>query len=338
MASLLDKHLVFVTGKGGVGRSTVATALGLAAAAGGRKTLLVEVAEQERVSRIFERAGVGPTETELTDGLWAVSIDMQEALREWLKRQLGSPGPLAHPARERRLPALRRGGAGRARDDHDREDLGARPARALGPLRLGLRLPRGGRARLGARARDAPRPRAFADIARVGPIRRQADKVWSLVTDTERTGYLAVALPEEMPVNETVELEDKLADQLGVPLDAIVMNGLYPRRFKKGEAAALEAAAAANGAPPGERAALLSALSEDRRARGQQSQLRRLRRGRRACRDAALPVSAPSRPGGARAAGRGAQPAALSHRCGRWQPHAAAASSPSPSSIVRTGT
>jgi anion-transporting ArsA/GET3 family ATPase len=277
MASLLDKHLVFVTGKGGVGRSTVATALGLAAAARGRKTLLVEVAEQERVSRIFERAGVGPTETELTDGLWAVSIDMQDALRDWLKRQLGSAGLyrvlLASGAFQHFVAAAPGG----------REmitiakiwDL-AQPERwdrsASTYDFLVVDSPASGHGLAMLRA-----PRTFADIARVGPIRRQADKVWTLVTDTERTGYLAVALPEEMPVNETVELEDKLSEQLGVPLDAIVMNGLYPQRFKKDEAAALEAAAA-DGVSPEERAALLSALSEDRRARGQQSQLRRLRK------------------------------------------------------------
>ena len=54
-------------------------------------------------------------------------------------------------------------------------------------------------------------PRTFAEIARVGPIRRQAYKVSEMLADPERTGYVAVALPEEMPVNETIELGGQAA-------------------------------------------------------------------------------------------------------------------------------
>ena len=60
-ALLRDKALVYVTGKGGVGKTTVAAALGLAAAATGRRTIVCEVAEQDRVSRAFARQGVRAT-------------------------------------------------------------------------------------------------------------------------------------------------------------------------------------------------------------------------------------------------------------------------------------
>jgi anion-transporting ArsA/GET3 family ATPase len=121
-------------------------------------------------------------------------------------------------------------------------------------------------------------PRTYGEIARVGPIRRQADKISELVRDSARTGFLAVALPEEMPVTETLELETRLADQVGGTLDAIVVNGMYPQRFKGAEAKALERAAR-DGLAPDARAAVDAALSEHRRARAQQGQLRRLRRG-----------------------------------------------------------
>ena len=68
-------------------------------------------------------------------------------------------------------------------------------------------------------------PRTFGEIARVGPIRRQAYKVSEMLADPARTGYVAVALPEEMPVNETIELEGRLRDAVGLGLDAIVVNG-----------------------------------------------------------------------------------------------------------------
>jgi hypothetical protein len=120
-------------------------------------------------------------------------------------------------------------------------------------------------------------PRTFGEIARVGPIRRQATKVTTLLSDPVRTGYLAVALPEEMPVNETLELDVRLRDAVGLGLDAIVVNGLYPDRFSAAEVDALRTAAA-NGLPPNGAEAIRVALAEHDRARGQRTQLRRLRR------------------------------------------------------------
>src|SRR5688572_33143564 len=94
-ALLRDRRLLYVTGKGGVGKTTVAAALGLAAAAAGRRTIVCEVAEQDRVSRAFKREGVvAETEVELADNLWAITIDPQRALEEWLARQIGGAGLL----------------------------------------------------------------------------------------------------------------------------------------------------------------------------------------------------------------------------------------------------
>ena len=63
-----------------------------------------------------------------------------------------------------------------------------------------------------------------------------------LLADPERTGYVAVALPEEMPVNETLELERRLPEAVGVGLEAIVVNGMWPERFSAADAEALRAA------------------------------------------------------------------------------------------------
>src|SRR3954451_4843168 len=92
-APLLERTLLYVTGKGGVGKTTVAAALGLAAASLGRRTIVCEVAEQDRVSRAFAREGVhAEEEVELATDLWAITISPQAALEEWLARQLGG-GP-----------------------------------------------------------------------------------------------------------------------------------------------------------------------------------------------------------------------------------------------------
>ena len=126
-------------------------------------------------------------------------------------------------------------------------------------------------------------PSTFGEIARVGPIRRQAFKIRDMLADPRRTGYVAVALPEEMPVNETLELGDRLRDAVGMQLDAIIVNGVYPARFSGKEADALRAAAA-NGLEPEALAAVSAALVEHERARTQRSHLRRLKR------DAGAPV------------------------------------------------
>ena len=94
-ALLQDRRLVYVTGKGGVGKTTVAAAVGLAAAEAGRRTIVCEVAEQDRVSRAFRREGVtAETEVELAENLWAITIDPTKALQEWLAKQLGGGAPL----------------------------------------------------------------------------------------------------------------------------------------------------------------------------------------------------------------------------------------------------
>ena len=84
-------------------------------------------------------------------------------------------------------------------------------------------------------------PSTYAGVARVGPIRRQALIIDEFVRDADATGVLAVALPEEIPVNETIELEGRLRDELGMELDAIVVNAVYPQRFSAADARRLAA-------------------------------------------------------------------------------------------------
>jgi hypothetical protein len=80
-----------------------------------------------------------------------------------------------------------------------------------------------------------------------------------------------------MPVNETVDFRDALREQMGMELDTVVVNAIYPERFSHSEAERIERAADSNGSP-GVRAALKAALFEHRRAGTQRGQLRRLRR------------------------------------------------------------
>ncbi len=142
-------------------------------------------------------------------------------------------------------------------------------------------------------------PRTFAAIARVGPIHSQAQQLDRLITDHAHTGVAIVALPEEMPVNESAALEHDLRNEVGVAVDRIYMNGLYPERFSGEEAERL--AGVAEREDGAVRAAARAALSEHNRARSQRAQLARLRRRVEAPgQDPPLPLRA-----GARRRGRG---------------------------------
>ena len=120
-------------------------------------------------------------------------------------------------------------------------------------------------------------PRQFAEIARVGPIAHQARTIDGFVSNRRKTGVVAVALPQEMPVNETLQLRDELQAS-GLRIDRVVANACYPERFTARDVEALRAAPADDHGPLA-RSAVRAAISEQARAREQRAQLRRLRDG-----------------------------------------------------------
>lgn len=286
MPSLLDKRLVFVTGKGGVGKSTVSAALGLAAVRQGKRTMICEVAQQERMSRVFHREGVGYHETEITPDLFAFSIDPQRALEEYLLLQIRIK-PLYDLMFKNRIFTY-----------FAAATPGLRELVTVGKVwelaQLDRRVKKGGKYDLVIV--DAPAtghglgllrtPKTFGDIARVGPVKRQADTIYGFITDTSLTGVCAVSWPEEMPVSETLDLQRRLKSDLDMKLDRIFMNGLYPEIFSAGEAETVRASYEDERSRDGRggievvrRAALRAALSEHGRARAHREQLRRLEEG-----------------------------------------------------------
>jgi anion-transporting ArsA/GET3 family ATPase len=259
---------LYVTGKGGVGKTTVAAALGLAAARTGRRTIVCEVAEQDRMSRAFARQGVrAEQEVELADGLWAITIDPQAALEEWLGKQVGGAAlkVLGHSQAFQYFVAAAPGAKElitiakvwelaqpqRWNRDNRTYDLVVVDAPASGHG-VGM----------------LTTPRTFGEIARVGPIRRQAYKVNELLADPARTGYVGVALPEEMPVTETIELDARLRHEMGLGLDAVFMNAMWPEPFSSADVTKLRAAPRAG--------AVGAALSVHERVKAQRAHVRRL--------------------------------------------------------------
>ncbi len=273
--SLLDKRLVVVTGKGGVGKTTIAAALGLAAARRGKRVIVCEVAAQQRLPAMLGQPGAADGEQELAPGLSGVAVDPERTKEEWLRYQLRSDTLAGLLGGSRVFQYLTAAAPGLTElvtmgKVWDLAQLERRTEGAVYDLAI-VDAPATGHGLAMLRA-----PSTYAGVARVGPIRRQALIIDAFVRDTDATGVLAAALPEEMPVNETIELEGRLRDELGMALDAIVVNAVYPQRFSAADARRLGALDGRGSAEV--RAAAAAALSEERRARAERSQTARLRR------------------------------------------------------------
>jgi anion-transporting ArsA/GET3 family ATPase len=274
---LFDKRLLFVTGKGGVGKSTVSIALGLAAAERGKRTIVCEVASQENASRMFKKGEVGFHEVKVAENLWAISIDPDESLREYLLLQLKVRAMRDLLMKSRLFNYLAAATPGLK----EMVTIGkvwelAQPDRKVKKAR-----------EYDLVIVDAPAtghgvgflqtPRTFASIARVGPIHSQARELDRYITDHGTTGAVIVSLPEEMPVNESAGLEQSLTQEVGISVERVYMNAMYPERFSAGEASKLERVLELTAGPP--QAAVRAALSQYRRARSQRDQLQRLEHG-----------------------------------------------------------
>jgi anion-transporting ArsA/GET3 family ATPase len=276
MTSLLERELLFVTGKGGVGKTTLAAALGLLAAGRGLRTIVVELGDQGRLPALFGlRAPEPGVEKPLGERLWSISIDPDRALLEWLQqlggrvsgRVLASSGTFqyfaaAAPGAKELLSMVKIWELTQGERWQRRTggyDLVVIDAPATGHA-LGL----------------LQSPQTFGAIARVGPIAGQSQRVRELLQDPARSGFLAVALATDMAVTETLELQDGLRSGIGRTLDKVLLNGLLPSRFTAVE---LERIAQLNGSDIGRSAATAARAAHDR-ARFQHNQLARLRRRR----------------------------------------------------------
>ncbi|CAN5512691.1 TRC40/GET3/ArsA family transport-energizing ATPase [soil metagenome] len=274
MPALLDKRLIIVTGKGGVGKSTVALAIALAASRQGKRTILCEVSSQERLSRVFDRAEIGFAEEEMAENLWGISIDPDEAMREYVLLALKVKAMRDLLFRSRIFTYLAAATPGL----RELVTIGKIWELTLDERRLSGTEP------YDLVVVDAPAtghgvgflqtPRTFANIARVGPMAAQARTLDKALRDKRRTGVAIVALPEEMPVNETASLENDLRDDVGVSVDAVYLNALYPERFSAAEGKRLANCLEETQGPA--RGAILAALGQRKRSIEQRRQLARL--------------------------------------------------------------
>jgi anion-transporting ArsA/GET3 family ATPase len=220
-------RLVVVTGKGGTGKTTVTAALAVAAGRRGRRTLVAEVEGRQGLAPLFGRRSLGYQETRLDDRLHGLAVDPEAALREYLGRY--GFGPLARLLSWAKLTTFVTAAApglgdillvGKVWEAATRQ----RRQRSVYDLVV-LDAPPIGRVVPFLRA-----PETVAELARVGPLRHQADRVKQLLDDPERTAVLLTCVPEELPVTETLEAAVALR-AAELPLAAVVVGQVTEDRL-----------------------------------------------------------------------------------------------------------
>lgn len=223
---LFSRRVLFVTGKGGVGKSTVSAALALIAAERGKRTLLIDVEARGDAARFLDSGPPRYKVKEAVEGLFHLGIRPEEILDEYLRIALKVPrmyriGPVskvfdfvatAAPGIREVLIAGKVGFEERSKEDgRPRWDLVVVDAAPVGQILSHLR-----------------GPWTIQEIVGVGMIRNQTAWVREIIEDPQRTGMICVALPEEMPVSETEDLLEGAPKAVDTPVLAIVANRVIP--------------------------------------------------------------------------------------------------------------
>lgn len=223
---LLDRNLLFVTGKGGVGKTTVAAALAHLAARSGRRVLVCEMDAKDALAAAFDTGPLTFEPREVEPGLFAMAMNTEDSLREYLRLFvkvpfLGRIGPLARtfdfvadaaPGVKEILAVGKL--CYEVRERH--YDLVVVDAEATGHIV----------AQIGA-------PRVIGDLVQIGLVHDQTEWMLDILTDPDRTAIVVTTTPEEMPVTESLELLERLEAETGVAASTVVANRVLPALFDR---------------------------------------------------------------------------------------------------------
>ncbi len=229
LEALASRQLLVVTGKGGVGKTVVAAALGSLLADLGRRVLLVELDPRENLHQVFDVPPSGGEVVRITPRLSLQNLQpryvIEDLVRQHLHVELITRRVMASPIFEHFVegaPGLKElailseaervvKAKGRGRSAHAPFDVVVLDAPATGH---GVSL-------LAA-------PHLVAEVIERGPIGAEAHELSAFVADPRRTGIVVVTLAEEMPAQETLELREALEEQVGRTPELLVINALYP--------------------------------------------------------------------------------------------------------------
>jgi arsenite/tail-anchored protein-transporting ATPase len=224
---LLDARVMVVAGKGGVGSSTVAAAVALAAARQGADVLFISVDGRPGMGPLLGGREINDREQTMQrlDGGGKIrgrTIPAEQAFGDYLELR-GVGGLLRKAASSASLPMIAAATPGlehllvlgkvKELEKERNADLIVVDAPPAGHAAPFLRSATG-----------------LSDVVKSGPIRDQADQVMEMLADGERCRALLVALPEETPITELIELARDLGDDLGIALLPLVVNACWPDR------------------------------------------------------------------------------------------------------------
>jgi anion-transporting ArsA/GET3 family ATPase len=240
MSTLAEKRFVLVTGKGGVGKTTVCAAQAVAFAAKGKRVLVALCNSKERLSAMLGGRPIGPQVEECIENVWAVNMRPDQALEEYGTLVLRSRALYRTLFDNRYVRAFLRAVPGmqewsmlgkawwhtteKRSDGSFKYDVVLLDAPATGHGLEMLRV-----------------PTVILEVVPPGLLRRDAERAIGLLRDPQTSAVVLVTLPEEMPTTETIELSHAIA-QMGLPIERVVVNGVLPPLFSKRERLALESA------------------------------------------------------------------------------------------------
>jgi anion-transporting ArsA/GET3 family ATPase len=273
MSTLADKRFVLVTGKGGVGKTTVCAAEALALAAKGKRVLVAMCNAKERLSVMLGVPSIGSDVVPVADGVWAVNMSPDKALEEYGILVLHSRALYKTLFDNRYVRSFLRAVPGMQEwsmlgkawwhttetfpDGTARFDVVILDAPATGHGLDMLRV-----------------PKVIMGVVPAGLLRRDAERAWTLFQDREACAIVLVTLPEEMPTTETIELAAALTE-MGLPIGRVVVNAVLPPLFSREERASLEALGPLDVRSQGD-AALMASRDRGARERLQAESLNRL--------------------------------------------------------------
>jgi anion-transporting ArsA/GET3 family ATPase len=227
-ANLLDRRLLFVTGKGGVGKTTIASALATLAAEQGRRTLVCEVDAKGNLGEFVGANTLRFQPREVHPGLFAMQMETEESLKEYLRLQL-------------RVPLLSRlGPLARTFDFVATAAPGVKEILTIGKLAYEVRERNYDLVIVDASATghvvgELASPVAMSELVRVGLVKQQTEWMIQILQNPATTGVVVVTTPEEMPVNETIDLLDRLDAETDIDVAAVIANRVLPELFSRGE-------------------------------------------------------------------------------------------------------
>jgi len=227
----LHPRILIVSGKGGVGKTTVSAALALVAARHGRRVCIAEVDRKGTLPKLFGGGELGYQPRELSPGVWGMNIVPDEALAEYLDVQY-------HMKRVARIFS----------STHFVDFITATAPGLKDILVLGkvwyLEQGRTG-PHFDTIIVDAPAaghmltflsaPTGLSDAVRLGPVQRQAEWLVQMLQDPHRTRVHLVTIAEEMPISETIETSQALTERVKIETGCVFANAIYPQLFTRGE-------------------------------------------------------------------------------------------------------